>query len=226
MWLDRRGLVVFCLALAAGLASAETPARESIEWCNIWVAGANQTDLPNVLLIGDSIVMSYYQRVADGLKDKAFCARLATSKSLGDPVLLEEVKLVLRQCPFAVVHFNNGLHGWGYTEDQYKEAFPQLLAVLRQYAPKAKLIWATTTPVRQAKQLEQLSPLTQRVQARNEIAEALVKKAGIPIDNLYGRVEKRSEYYSPDGVHFNPQGVTALAEQVIENVQKALPGKH
>jgi hypothetical protein len=224
MRLELRWLAVVVLGLA-GVACAGGPVRESIEWCNIWVTGANQSDLPKVLLVGDSIVMGYYQRVADGLKDKAYCARLATSKSLGDPTLLDEVKLVLSQNRFAVIHFNNGLHGWGYTEDQYEDAFPQLLATLRQCAPKAKLIWATTTPVRHAKQLERFDPLTVRVQARNDAAEELVKKAGIPIDDLYTVVEKHPEYYGPDGVHFNPKGVTALADQVIKSLEQALKGK-
>lgn len=225
MRLDRRGWVAICLALAAGLAWAEGPVRENIEWCNIWVVGADGNKLPKVLLIGDSIVASYSRRVSDGLKDKASCGHLATSKSLGDPALLEEVKLVVSQYPFAVIHFNNGLHGWGYTEEQYKEAFPNLLALLRQYAPKAKLIWATTTPMRQPKHLDQLAPQTERVRKRNQIAAQFIQKAGIPIDDLFARVENHPEYQAADGVHFNSQGVAALSQQVIENIQKSLPPK-
>jgi len=51
------------LALAAGFAlnaaAAEPktamPSLESIEWCDIWISHANETNLPRVLLIGDSI---------------------------------------------------------------------------------------------------------------------------------------------------------------------------
>jgi hypothetical protein len=28
---------------------------------------------------------------------------------------------------FNIVHFNNGMHGWSYTETQYREAFPAFL---------------------------------------------------------------------------------------------------
>jgi len=35
---------------------AAPPARESIEWCDIWISHANETNLPRVLLIGDSDV--------------------------------------------------------------------------------------------------------------------------------------------------------------------------
>ena len=66
-----------------------------------------------MLLIGDSITQGYYGQVAERLKGKASVARLTTSKSVGDPALLAEVALVLGQCRFDVVHFNNGLHGLG-----------------------------------------------------------------------------------------------------------------
>ena len=52
------------------------------------------------------------------------------------------------ECRFDVVHFNNGLHGWGYNEEEYQKHFPELVATIRKHAPKAKLTWATTTPVR------------------------------------------------------------------------------
>ena len=53
--------------------------RENIEWCDIWVTGADGDTLPKVLLVGDSIVVSYYAEVAKALAGKFFCARLATS---------------------------------------------------------------------------------------------------------------------------------------------------
>src|SRR4051794_30016476 len=118
--------------------------RENIEWLDVWVPNTNAHDLPRVLLIGDSITRGYYKEVEDRLKTRAYVARLATSKSVGDPGLLAEVQLVLHQTRFDVIHFNNGLHGWGYSEDEYARHFPQLLETLQKEAPGAKLIWATT----------------------------------------------------------------------------------
>jgi hypothetical protein len=92
-----------------------------------------------VLLIGDSITGGYGPKVADALKGKASVARLTTSNSIGDPALLAEVALVLGQCRFDVVHFNNGLHGWGYSEEEYQKCFPELVATIRKHAPQAKL---------------------------------------------------------------------------------------
>jgi len=190
--------------------------REAIEWCNIWIPDVNESKLPRVLLIGDSITQGYYGKVADALKGKASVARLTTSKSIGDPALLAEVALVLGQCRFDVVHFNNGLHGWGFTEEEYQKAFPALVATIRKHAPQAKLIWATITPMRQAGKLDVIAENTKRVQARNKIAEEIVAREGIAVDDLYGLVKDHPEYWSPDGVHFNAQGVVAQAEQATK----------
>src|SRR5690348_11046894 len=88
--------------LAVGMASnfaaepnAAPPAREAIEWCDIWISHANETNLPRILLIGDSIAREYYPEVEKRLAGKAFVARLATSRFLADPVLLKEIELVL-----------------------------------------------------------------------------------------------------------------------------------
>jgi lysophospholipase L1-like esterase len=203
---------------------AEAPhiSRESIEWCNVWITEANGTKLPRVLLIGDSITGGYGQPVADLLRGKASVARLTTSKSIGDPALLAEVELVLDQCQFDIVHFNNGLHGWGYTEAEYEKGFPELLSTIRKHAPKAKLIWATITPMRQAGKLNIIAEGTKRVQARNEIAERIVAKEGIAVDDLYGLVKDHQEYWSNDGVHFNGKGIAVQAEQVARRILESL----
>ncbi len=197
-------------------------AREAIEWCNIWIPEANGTQLPRVLLVGDSITGGYAPKVAELLKGKASVARLTTSKSIGDPALLAEVALVLGQCQFDVVHFNNGLHGWGYSEAEYQQHFPELVATIRKHAPKAKLIWATITPMRQAGKLNVIVEDTKRVQARNRIAGEIVAREGIAVDNLYSLVKDHPEYWSADGVHFNGKGIAVEAEQVSQRILESL----
>ncbi len=197
-------------------------ARETIEWCNIWIPEANGTTLPRALLIGDSITQGYSPKVAEKLKEAVSVARLTTSKSIGDPALLAEVALVLDQCRFDVVHFNNGLHGWGYSEEEYQKHFPELLATIRRHAPKAKLIWATITPVRQSANLAIFDERTKRVEARNKIAEGIVTKEGIAVDDLYTLVKDHPECWSHDGVHFNGKGIAIQAEQVSKRILESI----
>lgn len=217
-----------CLAAMMLLTTAAVPAqqphiaREAIEWADVWIPDANGTTLPRVLLIGDSITRGYYPQVIEKLKGKASVARLATSKSLGDPVLLAEVALVLDQARFDVVHFNNGLHGFGYSEEEYGKAFPELVATIRRHAPKARLIWGTTTPMRQSGKLEIFAAGTKRVDARNKIAQEIVAKEGIAVDDLHALVKDHAEYWSGDGVHFNGKGTAAQAEQVSRRILESL----
>lgn len=228
-----RGFLVFVCGCAVLTTLAATPsrgqqphvAREPTEWCSTWIPDANGTKLPRVLLIGDSISMCYYPGVVEKLKGKASIARLSTSKSLGDPALLTEVALVLDQCRFDVVHFNNGLHGDAYSEAEYANAFPELVATIRKHAPGAKLIWATTTTVGPPRTKEDMLKKNKRVAARNKIAAAFTAKEGIAVDDLCGLMEKHPGNFS-DGTHFTGPGVALQAEQVaralLEQIQQAV----
>ena len=132
--------------------------------------------------------------------------------------------LLLKQYRFAVIHFNNGLHGWGYSEKQYRDGLQRLMECFEKHAPDAKLIWATTTPVRDRDDLSKISDQTERVKARNKIAAEIMKKAGIATDDLYGLVEQHPDWQSGDGVHFNGKGKVAQGTAVAESVAKCLGG--
>jgi alpha-L-fucosidase len=199
--------------------------RENIEWLDVWLPDSNQHSLPRILLIGDSITRSYTKQVEANLKGKAYVARLATSKSLGDPALLDEVALVLKEQSFDVIHFNNGMHGDGYTEAQYGAALPGLLEIFRRLAPRARLMWASTTDVRVKGDLARMSPKTDRILERNRIAAALMTRRNIPIDDLFSAIKDHGEYHVEDGVHFNPRGVDVLAAQVGREIERLLPNQ-
>jgi lysophospholipase L1-like esterase len=156
------------------------------------------------------------------LKDKAYVARLATSKSLGDPALLDQVALILREQSFDVIHFNNGMHGDGYTEEEYGAALPGLLEILRRLAPRAKLMWASTTDVRVKNNIAQIDSKTDRIVHRNQIAAALMTRRNIPIDDLFSVVKDHGEYHAEDGVHFNQHGIDILAAQVSSELERLL----
>ncbi len=154
---------MFSILAFGQLVHAQQPIRERIEWADIWVTDADKDDLPRVLLIGDSITRGYFDQVEKQLAGKAYCARLATSKCVADPAFLDEVQLLLKQYRFAVIHFNNGLHGFGYTEEQYRNGLVDLMATFQKHAPDAKLIWASSTPIRERENLQKISDGTERV---------------------------------------------------------------
>ena len=218
-------LAGFASTIPAADPKPAPPARESIEWCDIWISHANETKLPRVLLIGDSIVRDYYPEVEKRLAGKAFVARLATSRFVADVVLLKEIEMVLEGTKFDVILFNNGMHGWQHSEAAYKKAFPKLIKTIRAHAPKAKLIWATTTPLRNGKDVTwdtKAEYSDQRIADRNAIAAEIVAARKIPIVDLNSAVRGHPEFHS-DNVHFNGQGSQILAAKVCETVAKLLP---
>jgi len=132
--------------------------------------------------------------------------------------------LVLDQAKFDVIHFNNGMHGWQHSEAEYQEALPKFIKTIRTHAPKAKLTWATTTPLRDVKGVTydtKAEYSDERIAARNAIAADVVTAQKIPIVDLNAAVRGHSEFHS-DNVHFNGQGVQILATEVCAAVEKLL----
>ena len=199
--------------------------REECEWCDLWMPHFPENKLPRVLLIGDSITRGYSGAVDKLLDGKAYVFRLADSHFLNDPMLMTEIAMVLDNQKFDVVHFNNGMHGWQYSEDDYRKYFPGFLDVIRKHAGHAKLIWATTTPLKVDNQAAPGSPVptNARIAARNAIALEFITPFGIPVDNRNALVAGHPEYHDADTVHFNDKGVNVQAAQVAAEIQKLLP---
>lgn len=192
---------------------------EKIEWTYSDQPAPTNPALPNVLLIGDSITRAYYPAVAKNLDGKANVYYFATSASIGDErlprQLAEYYKMI--HIAFNVVHLNNGMHGWGYTEDEYAQYFGEALAAVRAGAPGAKLVWASTTPVRKDKTD---GATNARIEARNKIAARVIGME-TKIDDQYSLMKSHEDLHSDD-VHYNSEGCTLEAAQVAEIIIKYL----
>lgn len=214
------------LTLLAGAQPANVPpsAKESIEWCDVWISHANETNLPRVLLIGDSITRDYYPGVEKQLAGKAYVGRLSSSAFISDPALLRQIEMVLSQYKFDVIHFNNGMHGWQHGEKEYERELPKILKAIQKGAPDAKLILANTTSLKVSPNLpaDNLTQATdERIDARNAIVLKLAKDRGIPVDDLNTPMRGHPEYHS-DNVHFDSQGIALQAAQVAAHVEELL----
>lgn len=193
---------------------------EPIEWT--WeVRPENpQAQLPNVLLVGDSITRNYYPDVTKDLASKANVYLFSTSASVGDPRLPAQLKefIELEHVKFRVIHFNNGMHGWGYTEAEYAAAFPGFIQALRKDAPGAKLIWANVTPV---KKDDPAWTSNARIDARNAITASIVKQQKIPLDDQHALILQHPDLYS-DNIHPNKEASSIQAQQVAAGIEKLL----
>jgi hypothetical protein len=223
----RKSAVAFILGvLASLLLPSNLPAQikasrpEETEWT--WeVRPANiDSKLPNVLLVGDSITRNYYPEVKRILADVANVYLFAASTSVGDPRLDRQLTefASLEDVQFKVVHFNNGMHGWTYSEAEYKAAFPTYMTTLHSIAPNAAFIWATTTPV---KGEDSPGPTNARVEARNAIAQSLVTTSGIQIDDQHALMTNHTDLYE-DKVHFNAAGAAIQGKQAAALIERYL----
>lgn len=218
-----RNLVIIALAcLALPLLMAQKPVTkpEEIEWT--WEVRPPHPDLnlPNVLLLGDSISRNYFPEVRKDLTGIANVYLMASSISVGDPRLEHQIKefAEMEKVRFRVVHFNNGMHGWAYTEAEYRSQFPAFLRAVRSIAGKdGALIWASTTPVLPDATGGATNP---RIEARNRIALSFVT-SDIAVDDQYSLMQKHQDLHQ-DPVHFNPTGAAIQGDQVAAMIRSAL----
>jgi hypothetical protein len=197
-----------------------TSRPETTEWT--WAVRPDQVDrqLPNVLLVGDSITRNYFPEVQQELSGRANVYLFAASTSLGDPRLDSQLNefAALEGVKFSVVHFNNGMHGWSYTEKEYATSFPAYVATLRKIAAGAHLIWASTTPV---KKDSPLGASNKRIKVRNAEALQFVDRDSIAVDDQYTLMLRYPNLYLDD-IHFNPEGSSLQGRQVVDTIEKYL----
>ena len=60
--------------------------KETFEWIQSWCDHADKNDLPRVLLVGDSIVRAYREKVGELLRGKYYVDYIATSYAIDQPI--------------------------------------------------------------------------------------------------------------------------------------------
>jgi lysophospholipase L1-like esterase len=182
--------------------------------------------LPRVLLIGDSISIGYTLPTRRVLQGKANLHRIPVN---GGPTIngLENLDKWLGSGKWNVIHFNWGLHDLRFMEDgkhqvaldRYEENLRNLVGRLKRTG--AALIWASTTPVPDAA----VTPPRKNsdVIAYNAVAQRIMEENGIPIDDLYAVAFPRlGEVQQPANVHYTDAGYEVLAERVAASIRAAL----
>ena len=94
-----------------------------------------------------------------------------------------------------------------------------ILAELRNITPR--VIWATSTPVHpnRAFKTDAWSWRTDEIDQYNQLANELMSRCEVPINDLHGLVsEKVDEYLSEDQVHLSEAGQEACARAVVDKI--------
>jgi acyl-CoA thioesterase-1 len=184
--------------------------------------------LPRVLLLGDSISISYTLPVREALKGKATVHRPPTNcSSTGNA--LNHLDSWLGKGKWDVIHFNFGLHDAKLPPEGVRHAPPALYEknlrelVKRLQATGATLVWASTTPVPNG---GIISP-TRRfgsVDEYNAIARKVMEESGVVIDDLNTVITPHLATQLPSDVHYSREGSAILAKAVVASVEGALAG--
>jgi len=219
---------------------------------------ADNPGLPRVLLIGDSISMGYTLPVRARLEGIANVHR--PLENCGDTARgLARLDQWLGAGHWDVIHFNFGLHDLKYLDDKGayvdpakgKQVAPpavyrQRLTLLTQrlQATGAKLIFATTTPVPPGT----LGRVPGDEVVFNQVAREVMKKLGVPVDDLGAFVAEAQrqlpphpltemppphkrlplrpgEIQQPFNVHFTPHGYDQLADRVAASIKAEILNK-
>ena len=207
------------------------------EFSNAFAMPEDDPNLPNVLLIGDSISIGYTVDVRKRLKGKADVFRIPTNGKYAS-YGCEQLDQWLGKRDWDVIHFNWGLWDICYrhpesktqgnrdkvngtltaTPDQYTESLERIVSRLKQ--TDATLIWCETTPVPE----QEAGRIVGDELKYNMIAESIMKKNRIRIDELHAHALKRlpAIQQQEGDVHFTPQGYAYLAEKVALEISTAL----
>jgi hypothetical protein len=190
-------------------------------------------DLPNVLIIGDSISIGYTPYVVEALEGKAKVVHNEGNAQHTGTGLLK-LDDWLGNTKWDVIHFNWGLWDLCYRSEQSKvygnrdkvngqvtltpEEYGKNLEelVLRLKQTNAKLIFATITYVPKG----EAGRFFGDDKKYNKVAVQIMKKHDIEINKLHAisrKIHKKHKKEEGD-VHFTPEGYELLAKEVTNKI--------
>lgn len=195
-------------------------------------AAAQEKHVPRVVLVGDSIRMGYAPVVAKLLDGKAIVISPSPNGEDSGNVLRNLDEWVLNERP-DVVHINAGLHDLKLKDNSYQVPLVEYEKHLKtiveriQKETKAKIIFATTTPIVDSLHAQRKAGFDRfeaDVRKYNTAAISIMKQAGVPINDLHHLVESggKEKLILSDGTHYTPHGYEMLAAVVADSIVRSL----
>lgn len=192
-----------------------------------------KADLPQALIIGDSISIGYTPYVQELLAGRVVVEHHeGNAGHTGNG--LNRIEEWIGNTKWDVIHFNWGLHDLCYrhpdskvygnrdkvkgtlttTLSQYENNLEKLVVRLKE--TDAKLIWARTTVVPEGEAGRKVGD----DKKYNEIADKVMKKHGIIINDLYAstRAFPADLFPRPGDVHYTKEGYKKLARQIADKI--------
>lgn len=182
------------------------------------------SELPRMLVIGDSISMNYTPIVRSLLAGRMEVVHIG-SNGRHTRNGIEHLDDWLGDGQWDIIHFNWGLHDLRRRQgsnavpiEEYGRNLDQL--VQRMAATEAQLIWATTTPVPHGSRGRH----NDRVIAYNNVAAQVMQAHGVVTNDLYSFVlPNQDQWMRKSNVHFHDVGYQALAERIVAMLMQETP---
>jgi hypothetical protein len=160
---------------------------------------------PRVLLIGDSILGGYQKAVIAALEGKAYVDTWINPYCQSEYYNKLLAEVLAAKGPYDVVHFNMGLHGWQkgrIKEGTFEPLTRAYVEVIKAKLPKAKIIWASSTPVTVKGKPTQLDPaINPNIIEQNRMAARVMQEERVPVNDFYSLLVGRLELARGDQFH-------------------------
>lgn len=227
---------LLCLLFALSALAADKPAPVETDkrvqsdgkgW-RVEKAVIKDAKLPRVLLIGDSILNGYQGQATKLLAGKANVDLWVNPYNQSEHVnqLLAEV---LANGPYDVVVFNMGLHGWQegrIKPGTFEPLTKAYVEVLRSKLPKAKLLWASSTPVTvKGKPTEINAEINPNIVEQNRMAAKVMAEMGVPVVDFYGLLVDKRELARGDMFHWTGPAYALIAQAAVDAILRELAAR-
>ena len=196
--------------------------------------------LPKVVLIGDSIRLSYTPEVTRQLQGQAVIVSPSANGQDSSNLLKHLTEWVIREQP-DVVHFNCGIHDtkkfaktgtFQVSPEDYEKNLRAIVERIRKET-KATTCFATSTPILDdraaaARAGRDYQLLGSSIEQYNAIAIRVMRALNVPVNDLRvavttSRTPLTTEaLLGSDGVHFTAAGVELLGKQVAGFLRERL----
>lgn len=194
--------------------------KERYEWIQSWCDEAPNSDLPRVLLVGDSITLGYQESVRRKLKGVCYVDFISTSYAIDTKIYNTLISAVAGDGDYALIHFNHGLHGQHMPKRTYKSRLKKLLLKIKK---DSKVVLATSTIVYCEGNTRLEKSWAKKVKERNDAVREIALAFGFYVDDLYPlSVSVSKDKRVLDGVHYTEKGYEEFACAVSDCIRKII----
>lgn len=188
--------------------------------------------MKKVLLLGDSIRLGYCNYVKEELKEVAevyFPEENCRNTQYTFVSLSNWLNLAGDPQDVSVVHWNNGhwdvAHWRGEdislnTPEQYADMLERIYKQLSTCFPKAKIIFALTTPMNPDGSIG-LNPRSNiEIERYNAVAREVMNRLHVPVNDLYSLMKDKPSSFYADYAHFTEEGFQLVGKKVAQVIQE------